>query len=97
MKDETFKHELAREIAALARVIRARDKCSDQAAVDRAMAEYHKIARRVVRGAPTLEELRARKVAEDTARAEGRPTLKVSLGDHPAFAALRAKLAGGES
>ncbi len=93
--DEAFKKELAHQLALLAREIQARDKCSDQEAIDRAMKEYDRLALEATKRRNDHRDAQERKRAEDALREQGKPTLKVSLGDIPGLAALRDKLPKG--
>lgn len=94
--DEAFKTALSRELAALAREIQARDGCTDNEAISRAMKEYDRLVLEAQRKRNELKDAQERKRREDAMRARGEPTLKVSLGDVAGLAALRAKLPPGK-
>ncbi len=79
--DQLFKAALASEIALLAREIQVRDKCSDQEAIDRAMKEYDKIVLDLQQKQNELRDAQDRKRRDDQLRAQGKPTLKATLGD----------------
>jgi len=94
--DEMFREALARALAVLAREIKARDECTDDEAVDRAMKEYDRLVLRAREYRGDLREAQEKKCREDALRARGMPTLRTRLGDVTGgLAALRAKLPKG--
>ena len=93
--DETFRAAITVELAALAHEIQARDKCSDNEAIERAMRAYGRLVLMVQQRQNSLRDAQERKRREDELRAQGKPTLRVSLGDIAGLAALHAKLPAG--
>ena len=93
--DVTVRAAIASALATRAREIQARDKCSDDEAIERAMLEYDRIVLEAQQRRDDLKEAQERQRREDELRAQGKPTLKVSLGDVVGLAALRAKLPPG--
>jgi hypothetical protein len=65
----------------IARKIKERDGCSDEESIRLAMLEYDRIVAKACRERNSLEEAQERTKTEAKLREEGKPTLKVSLGD----------------
>ena len=78
---EAFRIQLAQELANLAREIKARDGCSDEEAITKAMSEYDRIVLEARRRKGSLEAAQTRTQEERQLREENKPTLKASLGD----------------